>query len=46
MREYCGMVFRYAVVTVKAERDPSGDLKGALAPVKTKHHAALQTRRK
>ena len=41
MREYCGMVFRYAVATGKAERDPSGDLKGALAPVKTKHHASV-----
>ena len=35
------MVFRYAVATGKAERDPSGDLKGALAPVKTKHHASV-----
>jgi hypothetical protein len=41
MREYCGMVFRYAVATGKAERDPSGDLKGARAPVKTKHHASV-----
>src|SRR3954451_2280677 len=41
MREYCGMVFRYAVATGRAERDPSGDLKGALAPVKTKHHASV-----
>ncbi len=41
MREYCGMVFRYAVATGQAERDPSGDLKGALAPVKTKHHASV-----
>jgi integrase len=41
MREYCGMVFRYAVATGKAERDSSGDLKGALAPVKTKHHASV-----
>jgi integrase len=41
MREYCGMVFRYAVATGKAERDPSGDLRGALAPVKTNHHASV-----
>ena len=45
MREYCGMVFRYAVATGKAERDPSGDLKGALAPVKTKHHASVTDRK-
>ncbi|MEO6561661.1 MAG: tyrosine-type recombinase/integrase [Nitrosospira sp.] len=41
MREYCGMVFRYAVATGRAERDPSGDLRGALAPVKTNHHASV-----
>jgi integrase len=36
-----GQVFRYAVATGRAERDPSGDLKGALAPPKEKHHAAI-----
>ena len=29
----CGQVFRYAVATGRAERDPSGDLKGAIPPV-------------
>lgn len=29
----CGQVFRYAVATGRAERDPSGDLRGALPPV-------------
>jgi len=33
----CGQVFRYAVATGRAERDPSQDLKGALPPV-TKNH--------
>jgi hypothetical protein len=28
----CGQVFRYAVTTGRAERDPSGDLRGALPP--------------
>jgi integrase len=37
----CGQVFRYAVATGRAERDPSGDLKGALPPVQTKHLAAI-----
>jgi integrase len=37
----CGQVFRYAVATGRAERDLSGDLKGALPPVKTKHFAAV-----
>ena len=37
----CGQVFRYAVATGRAERDPSGDLKGAIPPTKTKHHASI-----
>ena len=37
----CGQVFRYAVATGRAERDPTGDLRGALAPVKEKHHASI-----
>jgi integrase len=37
----CGQVFRYAVATGRAERDPSGDLRGALPPVKGEHFAAL-----
>jgi len=41
IREYSGQVFRYAVATGRAERDPSGDLKGALPPVKSKHHASV-----
>ncbi|SEN43020.1 tyrosine-type recombinase/integrase [Nitrosomonas marina] len=40
-REYAGRVFRYAVATGRAERDPSGDLKGALTPVKSRHHASI-----
>ncbi|AHK79090.1 integrase [Ectothiorhodospira haloalkaliphila] len=36
----CGQVFRYAIATARAERDPSGDLKGALTAVKAKHFAA------
>lgn len=37
----CGQVFRYAVATGRAMRDPSGDLRGALPPVKGKHFAAV-----
>jgi integrase len=36
----CGQVFRYAVATGRAERDPVADLKGALPPVKNKHFSA------
>ena len=38
----CGQVFRYAVATGCAERDPTGDLRGALPPVKEKHHASIR----
>jgi hypothetical protein len=37
----CGQVFRYAVATGRAERDPSGDLRGALAPWKPQHFASI-----
>jgi integrase len=36
----CGQVFRYAIATGRAAHDPSGDLRGALAPVKGAHFAA------
>lgn len=39
----CGQVFRYAVATGRADRDPSGDLRGALPPVKSKKHFAAVT---
>lgn len=37
-----GQVFRFAIVTGRAERDPSADLKGALKTAKTKNHAFLK----
>jgi len=37
----CGQVFRYAVATGRAKRDPSGDLRGALPPVKGTHFASV-----
>jgi integrase len=37
----CGRVFRYAIATARAERDPSRDLAGALAPVIERHHASI-----
>lgn len=37
----CGQIFRYAVATGRAERDPSGDLRGALQPSKHGNFAAI-----
>ena len=37
----CGQVFRYAIATGRAERNPAADLKGALPSVKQKHLAAI-----
>lgn len=41
IHQVCGQVFRYAVATGRAQRDPTADLRGALPPVREKHHAAL-----
>src|SRR3546814_11710782 len=41
MRSVLGRVFRYAVATTRAERDPTGDLRGALTVPKAKHLAAI-----
>ncbi|MEQ9462311.1 MAG: integrase arm-type DNA-binding domain-containing protein [Haliea sp.] len=40
-RQTAGQVFRYAIITGRAERDPTADLKGALKSKKKKHHAAI-----
>ncbi|WP_133134349.1 tyrosine-type recombinase/integrase [Legionella santicrucis] len=37
----CSQVFRYAIATGRAERDPVPDLKGALQPAKTTHFATM-----
>jgi integrase len=40
-KQTCGLVFRYAVATGRMDRDPSGDLKGALPNRKERHHASI-----
>jgi integrase len=37
----CGQVFRYAVATGRADRDPTGDLRGALPPAREGHFPAV-----
>jgi len=39
--QYCSQVFRYAIITERAERNPAHDLKGALKPIKHGHYAAI-----
>lgn len=42
LRQVAGQIFRYAVATGRAERDPSSDLRGALkSPGAERHHSAL-----
>jgi len=41
IRTIAGQVFRYAVATGRAERDPAADLKGALPQPQEKHRAAI-----
>ena len=40
-QQNCGQVFRYAVATGRAERDPSADLRGAIPPASGKHFASI-----
>ena len=41
VKQLCGQVFRFAVVSGLAERDVTADLQEALASKVTKHHAAV-----
>jgi len=38
---FASRVFRYAVATARAKRDPAADLRGALVAPAAKHHAAI-----
>lgn len=40
-KQRASQVFRYAIATGRAERDPTQDLRGALAPVVTSNHPAI-----
>lgn len=40
-KQAAGQIFRYAVATGRAERDPTGDLRGALKNKRKVHYAAL-----
>ena len=40
-RTNIGQVIRYAIATGRAERDPTGDLRGAIPPPTERNHAAI-----
>lgn len=41
LKQRCGQVFRYAIATGRADRDPSQDLRGALTTASVRHRAAV-----
>jgi integrase len=41
VKSIIGQVMRYAVVTGRAKRDPTQNLRGAIPPAPTRHHAAV-----
>jgi len=43
LRSWCSQVFRYGVLTMRCDRDPAADVRGALKTAKIKHRAALSS---
>ncbi len=41
VRQHCSQVYRYAIATGRAERDPSRDLLGAIPAAKVRHYASM-----
>jgi len=41
VKQVVGQIFRYAIITGRADRDPSSDLRGALTPVRTQNFATI-----
>ena len=41
IHQNCGQIFRYAIATGRAERDPSQDLRGAIPPAKPTHFPSI-----
>jgi integrase len=40
-KQRASQIFRFAIATGRADRDPTADLRGALAPVTTTNHASI-----
>lgn len=41
IKDACGQVFRYGIATGQCKRNPAADLRDALRPVESRHHAAI-----
>ncbi len=41
VKDACGQVFRYGIATEQCSRNPAADLRDAMRPVETRHHAAI-----
>lgn len=41
LKDACGQVFRYGIASGFCSRNPAADLRDALQPVQTRHHAAI-----
>ncbi len=41
VKDACGQVFRYGIAAGACSRNPAADLRDALRPVQTRHHAAI-----
>lgn len=41
LKDACGQVFRYGIASGLCDRNPAADLRDALKPVQSRHHAAI-----
>jgi hypothetical protein len=41
IKDSCGQVFRYGIATGACQRNPAADLRDALKPTRSRHHAAI-----
>lgn len=42
VKQWCGAIFRYAVVTLRAEYDPAAPIQGAITRPRVRHHPHLE----
>lgn len=44
LRQYCGQIFKYAIIHELAENNPAADISAVLKPVKKTHYACIDTK--